>query len=605
MAQLSGTEVFSDNFKKDGKLNSDNWEINKAYYGEDGKYNPAFLGQTFIRQELPDAANGMARIRMDTWNAEWKDGKSFYGSEAITKGAWDAQSTGGVGFEARMKFEGTQGGMIAGMFFYQQFTYPPGPGNRRVPHNELDWEILTSQLRESSKNKISTNVFTHEAAGNSEKDYPISYPVTQIKKFSPNDWHTYRIEWLPTKVIWLIDGKVIRTETTHLPQANVKQQLHLNLWGTPAFPPLGPWGPSPGDRGGPNVSDPTLVPATNANPFNATTNPGGNKTYFFDVDYVKVEELSTRLGSQAAEFLVGSLNNDGIDGGGGTDTLSGKAGHDTIWGGDGDDAIRGGLGDDTIHGEGHHDTLLGGDGNDSIDGGAGDDTIDGGDGNDSLNGGDDRDIIEGGAGDDWIGGGGGNDVIAGGGGNDRVQAGLGDDIVDGALGDDTIHGDAGNDTVFGGAGNDTIDGWTGQDTLLGGSGDDWIAGGDGDDDILAGSGNDRLAGGTGDDNLTGGAGNDAFLFSSIADSLVAAGDWIRDWEEGDKVDLRGIDANSLVAGDQAFTLIGAAEFSGAGQLRVFATDNTIIQGDINGDGAADFRITVAGVHALNNHSFAL
>ena len=281
----SRTQVlFSDDFSNDGPLDSTKWDFNHAYYGQDAG-NPAFMGNTFMRQQLPSAAGGMARIQLDTWNSDWKDGKSFYGSEAITQQAWDAQTTGGVAFQAKMRFEGTQGGMIAGLFFYQQFPPPPSP---RIPHNELDWEILTSQLQSSSVNKISTNVFIHQTtAPGMEQDFPHSYPVTQVNNFSPTDWHTYRIEWLPTMITWLIDGQVIRTETdpTRLPQVNVKQQLHLNLWGVPTN-----WGPSPGDeppispQQGPNIGDPSFVPATSADQ---------NATYFFDVTEVLVETLST------------------------------------------------------------------------------------------------------------------------------------------------------------------------------------------------------------------------------------------------------------------------------------------------------------------------
>ena len=280
---LSRTQVlFSDDFSNDGPLDSTKWDFNRAYYVGDAG-NPAYLGNTLMRQQLPSAAGGMARIQLDTWNFDWKDGKSFYGSEAITKQAWDAQSTGGVAFQAKMRFEGTQGGMIAGLFFYQQFPSPPFP---RIPHNELDWEILTSQLQPSSVNKISTNVFPHQpTTPGLEQDFPHSYPVTQVPNFSPNDWHIYRIEWLPSRITWLIDGQVIRIETTNLPQPNVPQQLHLNLWGVPKD-----WGPSPGDappicpQTGPNIGDPSFVPATSADQ---------NTTYYFDVTAVLVEALSS------------------------------------------------------------------------------------------------------------------------------------------------------------------------------------------------------------------------------------------------------------------------------------------------------------------------
>ncbi|QNT69927.1 hypothetical protein [Defluviicoccus vanus] len=63
---------------------------------------------------------------------------------------------------------------------------------------------------------------------------------------------------------------------------------------------------------------------------------------------------------------------------------------------------------------------------------------------------------------------------------------------------------------------------------------------------------------------------------------------------GDQIDLSLIDASTLVAGNQAFTFIGTAAFSGvAGQLHVVASGtNTLVQGDINGDKVADFEILV-------------
>jgi len=71
--------------------------------------------------------------------------------------------------------------------------------------------------------------------------------------------------------------------------------------------------------------------------------------------------------------------------------------------------------------------------------------------------------------------------------------------------------------------------------------------------------------------------------------------------------LSTIDANTNVAGDQAFTYIGADDFSGAGQLQVLTTGslNTLIRGDIDGDGAADLLIKLAGNPGLGASSFVL
>ena len=122
-----------------------------------------------------------------------------------------------------------------------------------------------------------------------------------------------------------------------------------------------------------------------------------------------------------------------------------------------------------------------------------------------------------------------------------------------------------------------------------------ITSGAGKDVLTGGAGNDRFTGGLGQDVMTGGLGGDRFIFTDIADSAVgAARDKIMDFSsvQGDLVDLSAMDANSGVYGDQAFSFIGNAAFSGvAGQLRyTLSNGNLILAGDTNGDGAAEFQI---------------
>jgi beta-glucanase (GH16 family) len=178
---LSGTILFEDDFSANGSLNPTNWDYNHWQ----PQNNPSFLGLTQMRQSLPVAENGMARIQLDTF----LDGNAFSGSEAITTQAWDV-STGGIAFEGSFRYEGTQGGMIAGFFSYQQF--PPG-ANRSI-HDEIDYEILTTNLA-----KISTNVFAQSDANVN----PLSIPISG----SFADFHTYRIEWLPSAVTARSFGK--------------------------------------------------------------------------------------------------------------------------------------------------------------------------------------------------------------------------------------------------------------------------------------------------------------------------------------------------------------------------------------------------------------
>ena len=114
------------------------------------------------------------------------------------------------------------------------------------------------------------------------------------------------------------------------------------------------------------------------------------------------------------------------------------------------------------------------------------------------------------------------------------------------------------------------------------------------DTLTGGGGGDLLFGGLGADILRGNGGVDGFRYNVTADSTAAAKDRILDLQVGvDKIDLTRIDANSLIAGDQAFTFIGDDPFSAAGQLRAsYDALNNVwsIEGDVDGDGIADLVI---------------
>jgi Ca2+-binding RTX toxin-like protein len=181
-----------------------------------------------------------------------------------------------------------------------------------------------------------------------------------------------------------------------------------------------------------------------------------------------------------------------------------------------------------------------------------------------------------------------------------------------------IYGDAGNDFIAGGLLNDNLDGGAGDDTIFGLTGNDIVTGGAGADLLFGDFGNDRVIGGIGKDRLSGGYGSDVFAFLSTLDTglSVPTRDVIIDFAKGsDKIDLSAIDAQTATNGDQAFTFLsakGAAFTSVAGQLKWyfednpgFANDNTIVAGDVNGDGVADFQIEIDSFVNLAANDFVL
>jgi len=194
----------------------------------------------------------------------------------------------------------------------------------------------------------------------------------------------------------------------------------------------------------------------------------------------------------------------------------------------------------------------------------------------------------------------GNDILIGNASLNHISGGLGDDWIDGGGGTDALFGDAGNDVIFGGDGSDEI--------IAGGAGNDFLDGGAG--------AFDGIAGGLGKDYLTGGPGSDGFVFLTLADSKKGANrDVIQDFSqaEGDMILVDDIDAKSNKAGNQDFTFIKQAKFHDkVGELRYVKqdlagslNDKTIIQGDVNGDGRADFEIQLTGLYALTSGDFDL
>jgi len=347
-----------------------------------------------------------------------------------------------------------------------------------------------------------------------------------------------------------------------------------------------------------------------------------------------VSSISTGVGR---DLVLGGADNDTIDGGDGNDTLRGEGGSDTIYGGDGSDALGGGSGNDFVYGN------LG---NDVLEGNAGDDCLEGGDGNDTLYDAEGKDTIKGDAGDDTIfvlthnDSGLLGDSIYGDAGVDRltferfqlagstgvtvalgandttagsVSDSLGTDdeiysieIVLGSTGDDYIEGNTAANTLEGGNGDDFLNGYGGNDVLLGGNGDDDIYGGDGNDTIVGGAGSDWISGGVGNDEIYGGTGLDrlfgvggsnTFEYRSVGDSQMIGGvdnrDYIFDFTSLDKIDLRLIDADTTLTGNNAFTIV--ASQTGAGQMtltNLANTDRWIARGYVDAGSTIDFELIV-------------
>jgi serralysin len=362
------------------------------------------------------------------------------------------------------------------------------------------------------------------------------------------------------------------------------------------------------------------------------------------------------------ENAIGGSGSDALTGNDAANTLKGGAGNDRLTGGKGNDALDGGTGTDTVTFSGGRSSysvlklsdgsmqitdlrsgspdgkdivrstewfqfsdktlslldlgqnqntalvssqnlsLIGTARNDSLVGESGNDKLYGLDGNDKLYGSDGNDILTGGTGQDGMSGGAGSDYAS----YATAKAGVVADLLTTSLNRGDAYGDTYSsiENILGGSYADNLRGNNSANTLQGRAGNDKLYGRSGNDVLYGHEGNDLLVGGYGKDVLLGGAGADVFDFNAVNESLPASRDTIRDFLRGaDRIDLRSIDANTALAGDQAFTFIGGSAFSGkAGQLNF---SKGVVSADINGDKIADFQINVSGLSTLAKSDFYL
>ena len=124
-------------------------------------------------------------------------------------------------------------------------------------------------------------------------------------------------------------------------------------------------------------------------------------------------------------------------------------------------------------------------------------------------------------------------------------------------------------------------------------------------DVLSGmGGKDTLVGGEGADRLTGGASRDTFVYRDTSESDQRHGrDLITDFAKGDRLNLTEIDANTKLAGNQAFTFADAGPVSGDAGTLYF--QRGLLWADVNGDGRSDFEVKIAGGFDLAAHDILL
>ena len=245
--------------------------------------------------------------------------------------------------------------------------------------------------------------------------------------------------------------------------------------------------------------------------------PAGGPTFAFDT-LRSIEEV---IGSRHEDRLVGDAKNNRLFGLDHDDELVGNGGHDFLFGGTGRDILRGGDGNDRI-------TKIGDAQGDVIDGGAGKDEVY------YL----DHVLVD-------------TPLIPGPELIVKLATGEASYVVGSALNPVVV-----NDTLV------NVENVVGSffvDRLEGDSKANVLQGIEGSDILFGNGGNDVLMGGAEYDVMLGGGGADRFRYVAASDAAPGPiRDSINDFSrsQGDKIDLREIDANEQMDGNQAFQFVG-------------------------------------------------
>lgn len=207
----------------------------------------SFLGRTQLRlSEVPQLVNGVARLRLDTYNG----GSSFLGSEIMTRQIFERG--GGLAFEARTRLVDPPPGLVGSVFTYQY--------NAPV-RDEIDVELLSNEVQAGTQ-RVLTNAFNDAGF-----DSPGAWAFVSVPGLDLRQFNTYRVEWYPDAICWYVNGVLVRTERGVVPDSPTN--VRLNFW----------------------------APASDfAAAYSAALQPARwpwqNQTFYYEADYVRVESLT-------------------------------------------------------------------------------------------------------------------------------------------------------------------------------------------------------------------------------------------------------------------------------------------------------------------------
>jgi hypothetical protein len=220
----SGSSIlFQDTFSAQGtKLDTSAWttEIGAS----------SFLGRTQLADWVTPGAGGQfvvgsngAQLALDTFNPT---GFSLYGTQGETLASFQPAATSTIYFDTRLQLTSLQPGLVYGMYLYGC-----APSLCATQHDEIDIELVTNALQPGGPLQVELNRYANEplGAGNGSLVNLPACDESGCIGFDPLAVHDWTIGWSRGEIDYFVDGVLLASETTHVPQGPM--QVNEIAWG--------------------------------------------------------------------------------------------------------------------------------------------------------------------------------------------------------------------------------------------------------------------------------------------------------------------------------------------------------------------------------------
>jgi hypothetical protein len=152
-------------------------------------------------------------------------GGELYGTHGKTRRTFLPPTGSTIEFTTRLQLTSPlKKGIVFGMYLY---ACAPAPASCDAQHDEIDIELVTNVLQPGSPLQVQLNRYV-----NQPHDAGHGGLIALPAGFDPLAVHDWTIRWSLTQIDYLVDGVLLRTETTFVPQRPM--HVNVNAWGPSA-----------------------------------------------------------------------------------------------------------------------------------------------------------------------------------------------------------------------------------------------------------------------------------------------------------------------------------------------------------------------------------